>query len=143
MGFSYVEQALASGEKVITKAEFHWIYMLKAWLVLLLLWWMLGLGVAVFFMMLIYKWTTEVAVTDRRVIYKRGWIARKTDELSLSRIEEVNFEQGVFGRIFNYGQIRLGGVGTGAIVLPNCIARPLDFKKAIEEAKLAQTSGAR
>ena len=31
-----------------------------------------------------------MAITNRRFIYKRGWIARKTEEMSLHRIEEVN-----------------------------------------------------
>lgn len=133
---SYVEQTLSEGESIVYEARFHWLYTLQAWLVLLLVGWVAGLGVVLFFMMMIRKWTTEIAITNRRVVYKRGWIARKTDELSLSRIEEVNLEQGVLGRMFGYGKVKLGGVGVGEIDLPD-IDEPVEFRRAIGVARTA------
>lgn len=90
--------------------------------------------------MFISRWTTEIAVTNRRMIYKKGWIARSTEELGLARIEEVNLKQSVLGRILGYGTLRIGGVGIGAVKLPPYIKAPLTFKMAIEAAK-AETAG--
>ena len=84
--------------------------------------------------MLIRKATVELVITNRRIIYKKGWIARKTEEMSLRRIEEVNVKQGIGGRIFNYGKVRISGTGSGKINFPT-VAQPLSFKKSIQEAQ--------
>ncbi len=41
----------------------------------------------------IRQWTTELAVTDRRVIYKSGLISRHTLEMNRSKIESVDVDQ--------------------------------------------------
>ena len=100
-----------------------------------------GIGIFIFLSMMITKWTTEIAVTNKRLIYKRGWIARKTDELSPKKIEEINVSQGVVGRILGFGKIRIQGTGGGEIVLPN-IDDPLTFRREIENAKARMVSAA-
>src|ERR1700731_3665619 len=47
------------------------------------------------------RWTTEIAVTDRRVIIKRRFIRRATMEMNLQKIESVDVDQSVIGRIFD------------------------------------------
>jgi Bacterial PH domain len=84
--------------------------------------------------MMIIKATTEIAVTNKRLVYKRGLVARYVGEINVDRIEGVNVLQGVFGRIFNYGRIMVRGMGIGEIVLPS-IDDPLKFRKAIEKAR--------
>lgn len=84
--------------------------------------------------MMIIKATTEIAVTNKRLVYKRGLIARYVGEINVDRIEGVNVLQGVLGRIFNYGRIMVRGMGIGEIVLPS-IEDPLKFRKAIEKAR--------
>lgn len=130
----YVEATLAEGEHVVYRAKFHWLYTVMAWVWMILFIWILGLGIFIWLLLMVKKWTTEIAVTNRRVIYKRGWIARNTDELALSRIEEVNLRQGVIGRILGYGRLKIGGMGIGDITLPE-IDEPLKFRAAINEAK--------
>ena len=78
-------------------------------------------------------WTTEIAVTNHRVVIKRGWLTRSTTELQLKNIEQVNFHQGLLGRIFGFGKIVVHGTGVDDMILPN-IACPTDLVKAIENA---------
>ncbi len=145
----YVESSLSDGEQVRYGAKFHWLYTLGAcfWLVIGALialialalnasWWIwsLAIGVAFWLNLMIRKWTTEIAITDRRVIYKRGWIARSTDEMGLRRIEEINLKQGVIGRLFGYGKVRIQGTGVGALILPD-IDDPMTFRKQLSEAQ--------
>jgi membrane protein YdbS with pleckstrin-like domain len=59
------------------------------------------------------RWTTEIAVTNRRVIYKRGFIRRHTIEMNMDKIESVDVDQSIIGRLFNYGTITVHGTGTG------------------------------
>ncbi len=124
---SYVEKSLVTGEHIVHEGHFHWTSKLAAvlWLCLVLP----GL------IMLIRIWTTEIAVTNRRLIYKRGWIARKTDEMNLNRIEEVNLEQGVFGRLLGYGKVVCRGTGAGDIELPT-IDDPFRLKRELQEAQV-------
>src|SRR5262249_59455107 len=51
------------------------------------------------------RWTTEMAVTDRRIIYKRGFIRRHTIEMHLDKVESVDVDQSILGRIFGFGDI--------------------------------------
>ena len=47
---------------------------------------------------------TEIGVTSERVILKRGFLTRHTEETQLSAIEEVNVDQGFFGRLLGFGR---------------------------------------
>ena len=76
-------------------------------------------------------WTDGTGV--RRIV-KRGWLARSTDEIPLRSIEQVNFQQGLIGRLLGYGQVDVHGTGVDNLVIPP-IADPLRFVKAIEDAK--------
>jgi uncharacterized membrane protein YdbT with pleckstrin-like domain len=78
-------------------------------------------------------WTTEIAVTNQRIILKRGLIKRITHELQLRAIEEVNLDQDVLGRILNYGKISVYGTGEEEIVFPT-LGDPLGLRRAMQEA---------
>jgi uncharacterized membrane protein YdbT with pleckstrin-like domain len=73
---------------------------------------------------------TELAVTDRRVIYKRGLIRRHTVEMNMDKVESVDVDQSVLGRIFNYGDVTIRG--TGASLEPlHMIEDPLTFRSHV------------
>jgi len=74
---------------------------------LLLLFSTIGLLVRCF----IAIWTTEYAVTNKRIIKKTGLISRKTKEIYLSHVESISIDQGILGRIFNFGTIVIIGTG--------------------------------
>ena len=79
------------------------------------------------FMAWFQRWTTEIAVTDRRIIYKRGFIRRHTIEMHLDKVESIDVDQSILGRIFNYGDILIRGVGIGIEPLKN-IGSPIEFR---------------
>lgn len=91
-------------------------------------------GVLRFASMMVTKATTEIAITNSRLIFKRGLVARYVGEMSIDRIEGVNVLQTVLGRIFGYGRIMVRGMGVGEVVLPP-ISNPIAFRRAIEKAR--------
>lgn len=98
------------------------------------------LGLFFFMHMMIVKATTEIAVTNDRLIYKKGLVARHVGEISIDRIEGVSVSQEIWGRIFGYGRVSIRGMGVGEIILPP-IEAPISFLKAIQEARTMKAKG--
>ena len=73
---------------------------------------------------------TEIVVTDRRVIFKRGLLSRHTVEMNVSKIETVDVEQGLGGRIWGYGTVLIRGTGVGLEPLVG-VGSPLLIRNAI------------
>jgi uncharacterized membrane protein YdbT with pleckstrin-like domain len=78
----------------------------------------------------IRRTTTELAVTDHRVIYKRGLLARHTIEMNRDKVESVDVDQSLLGRIFGYGTIVVRGTGGSLEPIRN-IGDPLTFRSHI------------
>lgn len=77
------------------------------------------------------RWySTEIAVTDRRVIYKRGLISRRSIEMNVSKIETVDVEQGPLARILGYGDVIIRGTG-GTFEPMRFVAAPLNLRNSI------------
>lgn len=92
-----------------------------------------ALGALVIVVALVRRNSTELAVTNRRVIAKSGLIARSTIEMNLAKVESVRVEQTVMGRLFGFGSIIV--TGTGATMDPiRFIADPIAFRQAIQKA---------
>lgn len=148
---SYVSTVLQPGETVIRTGRLHWITYDKAILVLIvgcvLLWFedaqqfdrviiavtaLLAALVFLFFLVQAWfiQWTTEFAVTDRRIIYKRGFINRHTAEMHMDKVESVKVDQSILGRILGYGTLRVLGTGQGIEDIRR-IASPLELRSAI------------
>ena len=136
IGSIWVQPMLPSFLQTPVPVEATWIDMVRAvhpgikivaFLVLLM-------GLLRYAQMMITKVTTEIAITNRRMVYKRGLIARYVGEINIDRIEGVNVLQGIWGRIFNYGRVMVRGMGVGEIVLPP-IEDPIKFRRAIEKAR--------
>jgi uncharacterized membrane protein YdbT with pleckstrin-like domain len=98
-------------------------------------------GLVLFIALLEPLWTTEIGVTDQRFIYKRGLLWRTTQELQLRAIEEVNLEQGVLGRLLDFGRLQLHGTGVYDIRLPN-LADPVGLRKALQDGIAAAAAPA-
>jgi uncharacterized membrane protein YdbT with pleckstrin-like domain len=75
--------------------------------------------------------TSELVITDRRVLIKVGFIRRHTFEMFISKIESVAVYQGMMGRIFDYGTVEIRGTG-GSSESFATIAAPLQFRDAIQ-----------
>ena len=129
----YIEDTISDDEKIVYVVQFHWIYNFIAFLYLIFLG-LLLIGVFIFIKMMINKWTTERALTNTRYIQKIGWIARNTEELGISKIEEVDLQQSILGRILGYGSISISGTGSGHILLED-IDAPLLFQKNLNDLR--------
>lgn len=79
---------------------------------------------------LIRRLSTELAVTDRRVIYKSGVLARHTLEMNRSKVESVDVDQSVLGRLLGFGTIIVRGTG-GSLEPIRLIGDPLTFRSHI------------
>lgn len=88
------------------------------------------IAVVKFFLELIRIKTTEIVVTDRRVIYKTGLFGRSTVEMNISKIETVDVHQSISGRIFGFGTVLIRGTGAGFEPLRR-IRDPLALRSAI------------
>ena len=129
----FIRKTLPKNETIEMEISFHWTHTLTAFLYLIFLGWLL-IGFLIFISKLFEKWTTERALTTRRLIVKTGLIRRATEEISCNRIEEVNLNQSIFQRIFGCGDIKVTGVGSGEIILKN-IDNPLEVQRKINELR--------
>lgn len=81
---------------------------------------------------IIAKYTTELVITNRRIIAKFGFISRHTVELNISKIESIRVEQGLIGRMLDYGDIIVVGTGGSNAPIPR-ISYPLEFRRRYDE----------
>jgi len=156
---SYVERVLQPGETVLYETKLHWwIYVPAVWPLIL----SVASGIGSFFVTpefglaliiaagifllialpaliraFVARATTELAVTDRRVIYKKGLFARHTIEMNRDKVESVDVDQTVLGRIFGYGTIIVRGTGGSLEPIRN-ISHPLTFRSHITAGPATQ-----
>jgi uncharacterized membrane protein YdbT with pleckstrin-like domain len=129
---SYIDDSLIEGEQILHRARVSWWSQFGLVLLgILLLVVVIGLG------FLIVAWikvrSTEIAITNRRVIAKFGFIKRHTVEINLEKVEALKVEQGFWGRMLNYGTIFISGAGTSVAPIAD-IADPLVFRRKFMEA---------
>jgi len=91
---------------------------------------------------LIRRSSTELAVTNRRVIAKFGFIRRSTVELNIAKIESVRVEQSLLGRMLGYGSVYVTGTGSTMDPIPY-ISKPIAFRQAVQSATDAVQEPAR
>jgi|SRR5580658_1123658 uncharacterized membrane protein YdbT with pleckstrin-like domain len=148
----YVDQVLQPGEVVLSRTRLHWFIYLRPMMGIFL-------AVAVFvasvfaapefrpyirigaaglciialwglFLAWIKRLSTELAVTNHRVIHKTGFFSRNTQEMNREKVESVDVRQSLAGRLFGYGTIFVRGVGSTWEPFGN-IADPLQFRSNI------------
>jgi uncharacterized membrane protein YdbT with pleckstrin-like domain len=88
------------------------------------------LAIVSFFGAWFVRVTTEIVVTDKRIIHKTGWIARRTEEINISKVETVDVTQGVSDRIMDSGTVLIRGIG-GSWEPLRRVASPLQLRNAI------------
>jgi membrane protein YdbS with pleckstrin-like domain len=151
---SYVESVLAPGEKIVHRAAIsHWKFLLSYLLGALALAaavaaWLIGakehaawnaaaailalIGVIIIAAALVRRGTTELVLTDRRIITKHGLVSRDTVEMHLAKVESLHVNQGLLGRLLDYGDVTV--VGTGSSLEPlRGIASPLELRRKLGE----------
>ncbi|MEY8877585.1 MAG: PH domain-containing protein [Leptothrix sp. (in: b-proteobacteria)] len=133
---SYVEDALVGGERVVHLGRIsRWsVWHLIALGTLLLP--AFGLGLILWALACVRLRSTEVAVTTRRLIVKHGFIRRRTVEINLHKVESLQVDQGVWGRLLDHGTLVIAGTGSAHAPISG-IAQPMAFRKAFIEAQEA------
>jgi uncharacterized membrane protein YdbT with pleckstrin-like domain len=149
----YIDDILQPGEKVLYSTNAHWIFYLPAigaWIVAIILFILsrmttvdglivlclaasaIAAIIALFWTVRawFHRWTTETDVTNMRVVHKTGFIKRRTFEMALDKVESVDVNQSILGRILNYGDVTIQGVGEGKEIIKT-IGAPLDFRNHI------------
>lgn len=131
----YIEKTLTSGEEVAYWGKFHWLWYARAWAVLIIFG-ILIVGIIYFIYEMLRLNTTEFAVTNRRIVIKRGILSAHVDQLSLSSIEGADLDQGIIGRLFGFGSLAIEGRGEGVLAFPT-MAKPGEFLKEANKASEA------
>jgi uncharacterized membrane protein YdbT with pleckstrin-like domain len=147
---SYVQRVLQPGEQVRQISSIHWIVYWPGVAVALLavvaywlsdtrllpgIWQYMAYALAVIAGLLLIQqwfqlWVTEIAVTNRRVIYKKGLIRRQTNEMNMDKVESVQIDQSILGRMFDYGDVTILGTGEGFETL-RTIGSPIELRNSI------------
>jgi len=129
---SYIDQSLVQGETIVHRAQVSWWS--QFWLVFLGI---LTAVVLVGFVFLAMAWirvhSTEIAITNRRIIAKFGFVQRRTIEININQVEALRVDQGFWGRLLNFGTIIISGTGSSLEPAPD-IADPLVFRRKFMEA---------
>ena len=146
----YVQRVLQPGEQVRHISSIHWIVywpgVAVAFLAVVAYWisdtrrlpgfwqytaYALAVVAAVLLIQQWFQWwVTEIAATNRRVIYKKGLIQRETNEMNMDKVESVQINQSIFGRMLDYGNVTILGTGEGFKTL-RTIASPVELRNSI------------
>jgi uncharacterized membrane protein YdbT with pleckstrin-like domain len=129
----YVEKNLIKDEQLVYTGRLSaWGFAGRIALGVLLI----PLVVGVF--MLAWVWirmrTMELAITTKRLIVKSGLISRQTIELNLGKVESLQVDQTVLGRLLGYGSIQVNGTGTSHAPIHG-VADPLEFRRQFMQAQ--------
>jgi len=132
---SYVEGALIAGERILHQGRVSWwsVWHLIVFGVLLLV---VGVGLVLLAWAWIRVKSTELAITNKRVIAKFGFVSRNTVEIAIPKVESIQVQQSMMGRMLDYGTLVISGTGTSHAPIPS-IADPLAFRRAFLEAQEA------
>ena len=156
---SYIDQNLIAQETVLYRTRLHWIVLLTPFAAaaisaIFAVWLLMGavaglrenggrgmgivgllfLAIAAGFIVfgLWHRSSTEMAVTNKRVMVKTGMLSRRTTEMMLTKVESVSVDQTILGRIWGYGSITVRGTG-GTPEPFSRIGHPLEFRRKIQQ----------
>jgi uncharacterized membrane protein YdbT with pleckstrin-like domain len=127
---NYIDRTSSPGEITLLTSRLHWIIYMPGWLACLTIV-LLPIGIP----MLIHSWlryhTTLFVVTNRRIVSRSGILSKSSIEMMVDKVEEVTFQQSFFGRMLNYGTVRI--IGTGGSHEPfDFMANPSAFQTAVQ-----------
>jgi len=145
---SYIENNLMNEENILYRSKLHWIVFCwpVIWFIVAIIFFIAGVSVIGVLCILISIVTgiasfikfksSEFGVTNRRVIVKIGFIRRISVEVLLNKIEGIQVNQGIWGRILGFGSITVSGTG-GTKDLFHKISAPLEFRRKVQEQIVA------
>ena len=150
---SYITRVLQPGEQIRHTSSIHWIVcwpsIAVAVLAIVMFWfgetrllprvWQysaygLAFVAAILLVREVYGWLiTEIAVTNRRIIYKKGLVRLHTNEMNMDKVESVQVSQSILGRMLDFGTVKIFGTGEGFETL-RTVASPIALRNSIVAA---------
>lgn len=145
----YVSSNLLPEESVVYSGKVHWFVLIPGFLFLIIGFlvapiedetgWMFFIGLLLILYgigriidAIVKIYTTELAVTSKRIIAKLGLIRRETIELNHNKVESFKVDQSILGRVFGFGTLTING--TGGIQTPiRTVTKPLEFRRKAME----------
>lgn len=94
----------------------------------------LVLGIVIFCFYFLQLISTEIALTSKRVIHKRGLLFIKSNEIDMEEIRGESLDLGWMGRFLGYGFIKLDCRFIGDVRLP-AIENPERFLRILHELR--------
>ena len=140
---------LLEGERVVYKTGLHkWILIWPSLLILLSIVFFIvaaaagpnGYGSAIFWGLLFWVGvlfaitarldysTAHLFITNKRVILKAGYMRKISKEMFLDKVQGIDIDQSIIGRMLNYGFLRMKGIGVNNITMKN-VREPFEFRK--------------
>ena len=147
----YVRSTLSPNESPVYQTSLHWIifarfafFTLLAFLIAMpfaifvqaltgsqLGWFALPLPTFLMVAPTLAYVSSELVITNSRVLIKTGIVRRQTLEMFVTKIESIAIEQGFLARIFDYGTVIIRG--TGGFEEPfETIAHPIEFRNWVQ-----------
>ncbi|MFC1617278.1 PH domain-containing protein [Candidatus Margulisiibacteriota bacterium] len=142
----YIDNNLMNDEQIYYRAKLHWAIFITPIIFFLFGIMLFGnnqnsnsamnffilISIILFVRALLNYTSSEFCITNKRIIMKVGFIRRKTIEIVLNKVEGIQANQGIFGRILNYGSIIISG--SGGLKSPfHKILAPIKFRNAAQE----------
>lgn len=129
---SYIENSLIQDEQIVYRANISVWSLTPLILLGIILLPLFLFGIFFLLTALIRYKSTEIAITNKRIIAKFGFISRRTIEINLPKIESIQIDQSIIGRMFDFGTLIISGGGTPKAPIPD-ISHPLEFRKAFNQ----------
>ncbi len=152
---SYLAKKLTAGEQLIYTGKLHWMMFFGCFIRLGILFALVLLAdhyqiwgyvsqigqyrniilaglflvffVLPFLRIFVIRQTTEIVITDQRLICKAGLISVDMQGMPLNKVENIDSNQSIMGRILGYGDITIKGSGSTPITIYN-LGRLMKFR---------------
>lgn len=134
----YVEKNLMPEEQIVYQGQLSLWHLAPKIVAGLLLLPLFGIGLLLWLDVFIQYKSTELAITNKRIVAKFGFIRRSTVEIGIRKIESIQIHQGILGRLFGFGSIVMAGAGNPQAPIPG-ISDPMEFRKRFLQQQEATT----
>lgn len=118
---NYVQNHLIKDEVVIYETTYHWTIFLT-----------LASIFTLFIYALIKRSSDEFVITNKRLVIKTGFVARDPIEFNLDKVESIQVQQNLWGRMFGFGTITVHGTGETSRSFHR-VDDPLEFRRRFQE----------
>ena len=123
-------------EKTLEEIQPVFISYLGSFIVGILGLFLFGIGLLVLIWIVLDRASKRYTVTNKRVIVRKGIIAKNVDEVEIEHIRSINTRQSIWQRLLGYGNVLIGTAGTAGIeiVIKN-ISNPEGIKDLIRSQR--------